>query len=325
MSLITSFLIAGLGLITIRVISKQSRVLPLLSLIVLATLLALPLIALLPKVHVTLPAMTGVTRVAPPSFLFALYGLGILLLGGQLLRDQLSLWRWSRQAQPCSGEWRLSRHCLAEAQDGLSFRRTVRIRIHPSLASPVAAGLIRPTIYLPAAALSWERETLRAVLLHELAHHVRHDLWTSLAARLACILHWFNPLVWLLRREHLAQCEYACDARVLTTGIEPKSYAHTLCDLASPTSPTATPTPPLAMAMAMATRSELQERIENLLAPRRPLTFLAIAITLMLTLGTALALSTLRPALQQSFPTHTDELTHDINLRLSANPFPGNE
>ena len=198
--------------------------------------------------------------------------------------------------------------------------RPLQIRIHENLKSPVAGGLISPTVYLPTAALAWERETLRAVLLHEIGHHVRRDLWAAFAARLACLVHWFNPLAWILRARLAAQCEFACDARVLETGIDAKSYAHTLCDLAMPKE-CRTP----ALAMAMATKSTLRDRVENLLSPRRPLTLLPIAATLFLTLGTALALSTLRPTIERTFaPEAEDYKTQEIELRLTANPFPGN-
>lgn len=316
MSLLTSFLIAALGLIAVRAIGRRS---PVLTFIVLATLLVLPLIAMLPKVHLTLPAVASVAVEASSGYLFPLYSLGVILFGGKLLLDYFSFQRWAHKSLPFTPEQTHICESLADAQERLRYQKPIRIRLHPSLASPVAAGLLRPTIYLPEEALGWERETLRAVLLHELGHHVRRDLWTSLGARLACVLHWFNPLAWLLRREHLEQCEYACDERVLSTGIDAKSYAHTLCNLALPQGAS---TPPLALAMA--TKSGLRNRVENLLAPRRPLTFLPIAATLILTLGTALALSTLRPALEKTFPLGGDYSAQEVELRLTANPFPGN-
>lgn len=317
MSPITSLLIAALGLVAVTAIGRRS---PFLTGIVLATLLALPLIDQLPKVHLTLPAMTAIPAGTSAMTLFPLiYASGVALFGVKFLLDCFSFSRWAGQGTALTEESAPVRASLEEAKQQLSYSGRVEVYTHPTLASPVAGGLLRPAIYLPVEALTWEAATLRAVLLHELGHHVRRDLWTSLGARLACILHWFNPLAWQLRRLHLEQCEYACDAHVLATGLDAKSYAHTLCDLALPRG-RRTP----ALALAMATESSLRSRVENLLAPRRPLTAFPIAATLLLTLGTALAVSTLRPALAKSL-SDLDELTsREVKMRLSANPFPGN-
>ena len=207
---------------------------------------------------------------------------------------------------------------IAATKKQLDYQPSVQVLVHPQLQSPVAAGLLRPRVYLPEASLSWNTETLTAVLLHELGHHARRDLWTSLGARLACIVNWFNPLAWILRRQLLAQCEFACDARVLATGINAKSYAHTLCDLALPAGSKA-PT----LAIAMATKSSLRDRVENLLSPHQPLTLLPIVTTILLTAGTALALSVLRPSIPRSFAIPSD-IVQEAQFRLGANPFPGN-
>ena len=40
-----------------------------------------------------------------------------------------------------------------------------------------------------------------AVLRHELAHLQRHDIWKSIALRIAALPLWFNPMVWLAVRQ----------------------------------------------------------------------------------------------------------------------------
>lgn len=316
MSPLTSFLIAALGLLAVQVAGRRS---PILTLITLVTLLGLPLLSYLPKVHLPLPeATTNLVASTPPNLFLQGYLLGLALFAGKLLLDLRSFSSWRKKSvnlPACRAEILAT---LAEAKAQLGYQKDVALRLHRNLSSPVAAGLFRPTIYLPDSALSWSTETLRCVLLHELGHHVRRDLWTALSARLACVLHWFNPLAWMLRRQLLAQCEFACDARVLATGLDATRYAHTLCDLALPNGTRAP-----ALSLAMATKSSLRDRVENLVTPRRPLTILPIAATLLLTVGTALALSTLRPALERTFPLSLSP-DAEAELRLSANPFPGN-
>lgn len=72
-----------------------------------------------------------------------------------------------------------------------------------------------PVIALPAAAASWRARERRVVLLHELAHVVRRDAPRLLAARLACILHWPDPLAWRALGRLAVEHEIACDRRVL--------------------------------------------------------------------------------------------------------------
>ncbi len=312
---LVSLLIAALGLLAVQLAGRRT---PLLTAITLATLLTLPLLGFLPKIHLQLPAEAPAALQASTSVYVKIYLLGLVLFSGQLLFDFLSFQRW-KKASFALEDAPLLEEVLNESQEQLGIIQEVNIRFHPHLESPVAGGLRKPTVYLPECARDWSRETAKAVLLHELGHHVRRDLWASFAARLACLVHWFNPLAWILRRRLLTQCEFACDARVLETGIDAKSYAHTLCDLAMPKS-CRTP----ALAMAMATKSTLRDRVENLLSPRRPVTFLPIAATLLLTLGTALALSTLRPAIEETFGHGTDYQKAEVELRLTANPFPGN-
>lgn len=317
MSPLTSFLIAALGLLAVQIAGRRS---PILTSITLVTLLGLPLLSYLPKVHLPLPeATSSLVASTSPNLFLQLYLLGLLLFAGKLLLDLRSFAAWRREAVLLPSHQGEMLVALAETKGQLGYCQEVDLRLHHDLSSPVAAGLFRPTIYLPDSALSWSGETLRCVLLHELGHHVRRDLWTALSARLACVLHWFNPLAWMLRRQLLAQCEFACDARVLATGLDAKRYAHTLCDLALPNG-----AKPPALALAMATKSSLRDRVENLVAPRRPLTMLPIAATLLLTVGTALALSTLRPALERNFPLSLASPDPESALRLSANPFPAN-
>ena len=310
-----SLLIAALGLLAVQVAGRRT---PLLTAITLATLLTLPLFAFLPKIHLELPTAAPVAIQASASVYVKIYLIGLAFFGAKFALDLFAFSRWKKASYSVTYAPLLD-EVLASSHEQLAMTRKAQIRLHPKLASPVAGGLLKPTVYLPKSALDWPRPTLEAVLLHELGHHVRRDLWAALAARLACLVHWFNPLAWILRSRLLTQCEFACDARVLATGIDAKSYAHTLCDLAMPKD-CRTP----ALAMAMATKSTLRDRVENLLSPRRPVTLFPIIATLLLTVGTALALSTLRPAIERTFSPSTDYDAQEIELRLSANPFPGN-
>ena len=63
-----------------------------------------------------------------------------------------------------------------------------------------------------------------AILTHEQAHVRLHHSFDVLATDLAGCLQWFNPAMWLLRRELRAIHEYEADAAVLASGVDAKSY-----------------------------------------------------------------------------------------------------
>uniref|UniRef100_UPI003FF0DFDD M56 family metallopeptidase n=1 Tax=Alistipes shahii TaxID=328814 RepID=UPI003FF0DFDD len=63
-----------------------------------------------------------------------------------------------------------------------------------------------------------------AILLHERAHlRLRHSL-DLIVTDVAGCLQWFNPAMWLLRRELRAIHEYEADEAVLDSGVDARSY-----------------------------------------------------------------------------------------------------
>lgn len=89
----------------------------------------------------------------------------------------------------------------------------VRLLRCPGLSGPMMTGLFRPTVLLPDPPP--EGETLAFVLLHELTHFRRRDIWYKTLLLLSAAVHWFNPLVWLMLRAAEGDLERACDADVL--------------------------------------------------------------------------------------------------------------
>ena len=115
--------------------------------------------------------------------------------------------RWSRSA----GEETL--RVYEEVCREMGVRRPPVLRVSPEAGSPMMMGLLRPRLMLPTEDIG-ERE-LAFVLQHELTHHRRHDLWYKLALLLANGMHWFNPLIFLLRREAERDLELTCDDAVV--------------------------------------------------------------------------------------------------------------
>jgi bla regulator protein BlaR1 len=103
---------------------------------------------------------------------------------------------------------------------------------HPSCATPVTMGWLRPTVILPPDWISWPKGQLNAVLAHEAEHIRRRDpLWQWLALLNRAVF-WFHPVAWWLERRLSALAEEACDAAVLSQGHDPREYSEYLLDLA---------------------------------------------------------------------------------------------
>ena len=69
------------------------------------------------------------------------------------------------------------------------------------------------------------------ILTHELTHVRQCHSVDVLVSEAACILCWFNPFAWLLKREVRINLEYLADAQVLATGHDSKSYQYHLLGL----------------------------------------------------------------------------------------------
>lgn len=98
--------------------------------------------------------------------------------------------------------------------------------------SPCLVGLFRPAVYVTPACLE-DRDRLRHVLAHELAHWRHRDPFWSLVRCVCLTVYWFHPLVWLAASLSRRDCELACDESALRElGEEERTaYGRTLIGL----------------------------------------------------------------------------------------------
>lgn len=114
------------------------------------------------------------------------------------------------------------------------LRRPLYIGVSDALASPVAFGLLRPTVLLPATLDTADEDKLQMVLAHEAVHLRRFDNLLKPLLVLACCIHWFNPLVWVMLSFAGRDIELSCDEialRLLAPGAK-AAYATLLVDIA---------------------------------------------------------------------------------------------
>jgi beta-lactamase regulating signal transducer with metallopeptidase domain len=185
---------------------------------------------------------------------------------------------------------------------------SVRLVRSPEILSPVALGILRPIIAVPADfdALYATRER-RLVLEHELAHHRSGDLLANLLAFVLLCLQWFNPLAWAAHAAFRFDQEAACDARVLdkVKAVDRADYGRAIAKAASGRA--------LLFASALDCPTNLQRRLKSMLRTDNParrvsgrlIILSAIAVALPLTASRAIEyVDVLAPAVPSTPAVH---------------------
>ena len=163
-------------------------------------------------------------------WIVALWSFGVVLLW---LRMLLGLsWVRGLQQLPITAVnplWQARIDLLALR---LGLRRKVSLRIVERLDSPVAAGLWRPVVFVPAALLlRLPPELLEALLAHELAHVRRHDYLVNLLQCAVEALLFYHPVVWWLSRRIRIEREQVADDLAASVLGEPRRLALALQEL----------------------------------------------------------------------------------------------
>jgi TonB family protein len=151
--------------------------------------------------------------------------------------------------------WRAVRKELA--QSSATVVRSSRI------AGPVAWGIVRPRVLLPANSNDWDAERLEMVIAHETVHVDGRDcLWQSVG-QIAAALFWFHPLAWRLVAQLREETEFYCDEVLLALGYKPSAYAETLLAFANAPSQLDRLCP---VTVAVARRTTVGRRIQRILS-----------------------------------------------------------
>jgi beta-lactamase regulating signal transducer with metallopeptidase domain len=114
----------------------------------------------------------------------------------------------------------------------MGIRRFVDLRLSSRIASPLTAGVLRPWILLPIAALTrLSPEQVEVVLSHELAHIRRRDYLWNIVQTVVETLFFFHPAVWWISRRAREERELCCDDAALAHCSDSSVYASALLSL----------------------------------------------------------------------------------------------
>jgi len=205
----------------------------------------------------------------------------------------------------------------------LKLTGKVRLLRSEQTLMPIACGVWRPAVLLPANAGEWSEERRRVVLLHELAHVARRDCLTQLLTQTACALYWFNPLVWYAASQSRIERERACDGYVLSVGAKPSDYAHHLLEIARSLRSCPTFEMSAIASVAMARQSQLENRLLAILekdgksqtTPRA----MTISVTALLCFA-ALTIAAVRPVARAARNTSDQTIASDAKRQAVDSP-----
>lgn len=110
--------------------------------------------------------------------------------------------------------------------------KNVRIAVIPGEKQAAIFGVIRPIMILPDAVL--EEKTVAHMIRHEMKHYANYDLWLKFFVDLLVVIHWWNPVVYVMRKELSLAFELSNDYMVTRDmpELEKLEYAQTLVQAA---------------------------------------------------------------------------------------------
>ncbi|HEX6629429.1 MAG TPA: M56 family metallopeptidase [Gemmatimonadaceae bacterium] len=240
--------------------------------------------------RITPPTRDGVSPAMDPAVAVALtWPVGLIAVLGWLTVGRLRLRRFAREAWPLSNpEWQ---RILDAVRVEAGVTRELKLMSSPAVSTPLTWGTRSPVILLPDDALDWTEDHRRVVLRHEIAHVARGDSFAQLVAGFVCAIYWFHPLVWITERRLRAECERACDDRVVSLGTPAADYAAHLLEVARSARSFGAPG---FLSVAMARPSQLEGRLLAVLngsrkrvEASRGARFAAVAISVFLLLPLA--------------------------------------
>jgi beta-lactamase regulating signal transducer with metallopeptidase domain len=141
--------------------------------------------------------------------------LGMLAFAALLLTRILKLRRWHKAQKRRRKIPGWFHELLVECARKLKLGRLPAIVFSEQAVTPAVYGLFRPVLLLPRDYTdSLSREEAEHVLLHELAHLKRGDLWLHGLTLLLQVVYWFNPLLAWAGRQMKHVREICCDLTI---------------------------------------------------------------------------------------------------------------
>jgi beta-lactamase regulating signal transducer with metallopeptidase domain len=95
----------------------------------------------------------------------------------------------------------------------MNINRNIEIKVYKNTYTPQLFGFFKPLLLLPTT--SYNNEDLTLVLRHELTHYKHKDLSIKLLSLILNIIFWFDPFIYIIKKNVEIYCELCCDEAVV--------------------------------------------------------------------------------------------------------------
>jgi beta-lactamase regulating signal transducer with metallopeptidase domain len=224
--------VAALAIVKVRELGPEVRAWLLLTTFLLAAIT--PFATLLPGPTASAASATSaprsvagatdaVSHSAQPQYATSERGMSYLLIPKTLPSALVLAWLLGSlwQAMRLSDGWMQARRVRRSAQPAPKLvSATADLLPHgtsigvTTVDGPLVIGLLRPWILVPRVlAETLDAAALRGIVLHEVAHVRRGDLWLAVIQRVVLVVFWWSPFLRLIAARLEVAREMACDAR----------------------------------------------------------------------------------------------------------------
>ena len=200
-------------------------------------------------------------------------------------------------------------------KDQYGIRRRVFLYETTAEKRTMTFGFFSPVIVCSRHTTSREAELL---VRHELVHIKRMDVLWKLFMHLAVMLHWCNPMVWILYRSFDQICECSCDEIVMQNKSkeEVKEYLRLMIEEAREKK-----TEKVSMRWKSGFGDDvrkIKERMENLMKRKKWNRVAAITLVAALALANSITVLAYRDALERELPDDTTQEEIEMTMQNDA-------
>ena len=251
-----------------------------------------------------------------PTLLTVIWAVGMLLFLLYHLLADLAFRRYVRRwGRPVTNQE--VRRLVARAKKNGEIRGTLGVLVLKEAGSPMVMGLWHPVLILPKE--DWDTTELYYVLRHEMIHLRRRDSLYKLVLLVCNGVHWFNPLVWMLRIRANQDLEIACDMEVVAGATQTvrMQYCETIMTTAQRSAMTGVST-------FGSTKKSIMERFREIFAGenrKKGTVVLTVVVLIGVLCGATVAVETVGQEPEQSVTVTNMNFTPQISVTESLQPY----
>ena len=170
-------------------------------------------------------------RLSVWSFLMMAWLIGAVIVFVRFIKEERSLAAIikasRREFSPASDVGKV----FEQIQKEFPKLRRVQVCTFSRCESPFIYGIWKPCIFLPEGMRLDEKE-LYYVLRHEASHYLCHDLYLKLFVRCLCIIYWWNPICYFLKKKVDTLLEMRVDHSIAKEPEQKAAYLKCLLSVA---------------------------------------------------------------------------------------------